>query len=449
MNVMENNMICNKIILPFCPSYPVDRQLFNRSIQKYPSAIIYCENEEDVIHAVRHAVRSGQNIRVRSGGHNYEGFCMGDNRITIDTSCIKNIHLENGFIKTGSGISNRELYRSLGQNGYPFPSGTCPTVNAAGLTLGGGWGHSSRMFGLACDSLIEADLVDACGRLVTARETSHPDLFWALRGGGGGNLGVVTSLSYRLPSKLFQVTYIDIRYSGVDESTAFRFLCTWQEWMEKEEPRFTPNSRLFNSEQEGMGIFLRGFFYGSPEEAVSAIKPFTDLRGARLWLQSMTFLEATEVDASFYPSSEKFRFAGRFSQGRYTDSEIDTIIQLIKERAKGSSFASVALYAMGGRIRDKHPFETAFFYRNASFIIGIETIWENDLFQRENLAWLYSRYQCLHSLTAGSYINFPYLGTEDYMYAYYGANARRLAGVKSRYDPCNVFCFPQSIRPDL
>lgn len=146
---MEASNICSKVILPFCPSYPEARQLFNRSIQKYPSAIIYCDNEEDVTRAVCLALKAGQSIRIRSGGHNYEGFCIADNKLTIDTSQMKNIKLNGSIIKIGSGISNKELYGFLRQYGYPFPSGTCPTVSAAGLTQGGGWGHSSRMLGYA------------------------------------------------------------------------------------------------------------------------------------------------------------------------------------------------------------------------------------------------------------------------------------------------------------
>lgn len=446
---MISKYIYGKMILPFCPSYPKARLLFNRSINKYPSAIIYCNHKEDVVQAVRYAGRRGDIIRIRSGGHNYEGFCIGNNKLTIDTSHIKGIQFSNrtNTIKIGSGITNKELYGFLKQYGYPFPSGTCPTVNAVGLTQGGGWGHSARMFGLACDSLVEAELVDACGNFITASKTSHPDLFWALQGGGGGNLGVITSLSYHVVPKAWCVTYVNLQYSGIDEFTAFQFFKAWQEWAAKEEIRFTPNSRIYNSEQEGMGIFLRGFFYGTPKEAAVSLQPFMQIGGAEVSLQYVTFWEATEIDASFYPSFEKFRFAGRFAYGCFTDSQIHAILQLIKNRARGAAFASVAVYAMGGIIRRIHPWETAFYYRNANFIIGIETVWKETSAQCDNLAWIFSRYQCLHCLTNGSYINFPYLNTENYMRAYYGENACRLIEVKKQYDPNNLFCFPQSIRP--
>lgn len=195
-------------------------------------------------------------------------------------------------------------------------SGTCPTVSAAGLTQGGGWGHSARMFGLACDNLIEA--------------------------------------------------YV-------------------------------------------------------------------------------TFWQATQIDASTYPDSEKFRFAGRFTQVDYSENQIKSILGLVKNRAKGATYCSVALYAMGGRIHDLLPHDTAFFYRYADYIIGIETIWEDSSAEPENLRWIASRFKCLHSLTMGSYVNFPYLCTDNYMNAYYGDNAGRLLELKKQYDPHNIFCFEQSI----
>lgn len=160
--MMQNHEMCDKIIRPCCPGYDRKRQIYNRSIQKYPCAIVYCENEEDIKEAVHDAAMEDTIIRVRSGGHNYEGYCTGNGKLVIDTSRLKDMNIceESRTVRIGSGVSNRELYRFLSRYGYPFASGTCPTVNAVGLTQGGGWGHSARMFGLTCDLLKEAELVD-------------------------------------------------------------------------------------------------------------------------------------------------------------------------------------------------------------------------------------------------------------------------------------------------
>ena len=438
---------CDKIILPCCPSYGTDRQIFNRSIQKYPNRIVYCENVDDVAQAVCFATKHGKTVRIRSGGHNYEGYCIGDDVIVIDTSRFKSKRIcrELHTAEIGSGIDNAELYAFLGENGYPFPSGTCPSVSTAGLTQGGGWGHSARIFGLTCDRLIEAEMIDAMGNWLIVNRDFHEDLFWAIRGGGGGNFGVLTSLKYNLPPKLIQVVYIDIRYRQISEETACRFFEAWQQWLDAGDIRFTPNSRIFNSERENFGIYLRGFYYGTLEEVKISLQPFLNIDGAESDFREVTFLEATEIDAAFYPKYELFRFAGRFTDVNFTREKMKSILQLIKERAEGSVFASVALYALGGKVRDVSPRDTAFYYRNANYIIGIETVWENPEAELSNLTWMLPRFQYLKSITAGSYINFPYLCTDRYMSAYYGENANRLSCIKKTYDPHHLFQFPQSI----
>lgn len=438
----------DKIILPCSPFYNAARQGYNRSIQKYPAAIVYCSNTDDVLRVVHFARKNNFTLGVRSGRHNYEGFSSGNGAIVIDTSMMKDtvVDTDNNTVFIGAGINNQELYVTLAQYGYPFPSGTCPTVGASGLTLGGGWGHSARLFGLTCDSLIEVELADACGRLLTVNNHSRPELFWALRGGGGGNFGVVVSLKYSLPPKLFNVTYVDIRYSDISKKTAEQFLCVWQTWLKTASNFFTPNSRIFNSVEEGMGIFLRGFFYGALDAAEKEVELFLSIPGAIASFKEVTFYEATQIDASFYPPYDLFRFAGRFVHREFSHEQIKNIVKLIQKRAKGATNASVALYALGGKVRDIAPRDTAFFYRDSDYIIGLETVWEEPEAKCPNLQWLFPRVQYLESITCGSYINFPYLRTCNYMQAYYGENACDLVAVKRRYDPCNLFCFPQSIR---
>lgn len=445
---MEKRDFCGKIILPGSPWYDTARQEWNRSIQKFPAAIIYCTNEEDVRKGIHYAKRHGLPVRVRSGGHNYEGFSVGNRALVIDTSCMKDaeIDTERGTAEIGGGVNNRELYELTGAEGYPFPSGTCPTVGASGITLGGGWGYSARMFGLTCDSLLEVKMVDARERLLTASGTELPSLFWASRGGGGGNFGVVTSLTYRLPPKFFDVTLVEIEYHDASERTAVEFFSEWQSWLEEGDRRFSPGSRIFNSEEEGMGVFMRGIFYGTPEEAVESLRPFLEIDSALSRFTPLTFTEAIEEIESLYPPFELFRFAGRFVFEKYSRDTIRKIIRMVKTRAQGSVYASVALYALGGKVGEIPPEGTAFFYRGAKYIMGIETVWEDPKFEKFNLEWIQPRFEYLESITCGSYINFPYLRTPDYMEAYYGGNARRLRKIKSIYDPHNIFLFPQSIR---
>ena len=438
---------CGSVIVPGSPRYNDARQVFNRSIQKYPAAIAYCTDEDAVIDAVRVARESGRKVRIRSGGHNYEGFSVGNSAAVIDVSCMDSLALNEsaGTLTAGPGTLNRTLYELVGSYGYPFPSGTCPTVAVSGLTLGGGWGLSSRMFGLTGDSLISATLIDACGKRHVTDTEHEKGLFFALRGGGGGNFGVVTSLTYRLPPKLFAVTYVEMEASGVSKATAAEFIRRFQGWLLLGDRRFTPIARVYHTPEEPRGLFLRGIYYGSEAQARASLASILSL-GLSSVFQEMTFLEAINIVEDGYPPFESFTTGGRFAFAQFSTVEARRLVSLIDNLAQGSVGGFVSLYGLGGAVSEITPEKTAFFYRNALNIITLSTNWENSGAKCDNLAWFAPRYCSLQGLTRGSYINFPNLENRDFMRAYYGGNAVRLSQVKACIDPGNLFCFPQSIR---
>ncbi len=445
---MAKNCTLPEILLPSDPGYGQARQIYNRSIQRFPAAIVYCETERDVALAVCEAKRRGCTVRVRGGGHNYEGFCVGDNVVVLDMQRMNHSAIDpaQSIVRIGAGVQNAALYELVGAAGYPFPSGTCPTVGAAGLTQGGGWGMSARMFGLTCDSLLAARLIDANGRLHCISETSEPDLFFALRGGGGGNFGVVTELTYRLPPKLFAVTYVNITASNMPLENGVAVFSRFQSWLQQEDFRFTPLCRIFNSETLGYGFFVRGIYYGTQAQAEASLAPFLTLPGITVTMQEATFLDAIRMVEQGYPPYEKFRDAGRFAPCFLREEEMRRIVFLIAERAPGAEYASIGLFGLGGRVREVALQKTAFFYRDAPYIIDLETRWEHGSAEPAALKWMQPRYRYLQSITPGAYINFPSLMNRNYMQAYYGENAARLLRIKQRYDPNHLFCFPQSIR---
>jgi FAD/FMN-containing dehydrogenase len=437
---------CGSFITPDSPRYHEARQEFNRSIQKFPCSIAYCAGEEDVVRAIRSARASGRTVRVRSGGHSYEGFSVGDRAAVIDVGCMDSIRLDSsaGTVTAGPGVRNRALYEALGARGVPFPSGTCPEVAVAGLALGGGWGLSARMFGLACDSLISATLIDACGRRHTADATHDRELFFALRGGGGGSFGVATSLTFRLPPRRFGVTYVELEASCASAGMAAEFIRRFQRWLLEGDRRFTPLARVVHTREERRGLILFGIFYGNAAEARASLKPFLDL-GLRGVFEETTFLKAMRVVMDGYPPFEKFTTGGRFAYDLFTEEGARGIVALTDRLAEGSVGATVSLYGLGGAVREVAPNETAFFYRNALHTIALLTDWEDPAAKRGNLDWFAPRYEALKKITCGSYVNFPNLGNFDYMRDYYGGNARRLMRVKALIDPEDLFCHPQSV----
>lgn len=435
------------IVTPFEPIYNEARQGFNRAVQQYPLIIVYCKNKRDVSNAVIWSRKHRVPIRIRNGGHNYEGYSNGDCTLVIDTSALNSMCIDdcNNRLYVEAGVNNKQVYEFVTSKGYPFPGGTCPTVGVSGYVLGGGWGLSCRYLGLGCDNLEEIEIVDYEGTVLKANCFINPDLFWACRGAGGGNYGVVVSMCFRLPRPVNKVTLIEIDYRKVSSEEQEKFLQTWQEWLNTADERMTLISRIYNSVHDELAMLVRGIFYGEPDEAKEMLADFLELKEAVYNFEYLTFLEAVTIIGGVYPPFEKFQAVSRFAVRNLSSSEISELTGLIKERPQGSVFTGLSLYALGGRVAETGTNDTAFYYRRAKYILWLETIWEENRYARENREWIDDQFPYLESATTGSYINFPYGRLPDYRMEYYGEHADSLIKIKLKYDPKNIFSFPQGL----
>ncbi len=439
--------IKGEVVLPGDAAYDEARQEWNRRIQKFPRAIVYCENRQDVSRSIEWARRRGAPLRLRGGGHHYEGYSTGNGALVLDVSRMNNVTVEGDMVRAEGGANNRALYNAVGPLGYAFPSGTCPTVSVSGLVQGGGWGLSCRLFGLTCDSLVSVELADASGRNVTANSHCNQELFWALRGGGGGNFGVVTGLTFKLPSlKPEVVTFIQLYYPDTGVAAQVRFWETWQRWLASTDERVTLQASIHHAADEGFAVYSRGLFYGPPEEAMAVVEPLASLPGCEASFDGTTFYDAIQTIEDSYPPSEKFKSTGRFITRPLESSEIRRFVESLRDYPEGSVLTSYSLYALGGAVARKNRFETAFFFRDAQYIALLQSVWEQDESESANIEWVVRNFPALARVSSGSFVNFPYSSLKDYMRAYYAGNGARLRRVKHLYDPCNVFCFPQSIR---
>ncbi|RCX07585.1 FAD binding domain-containing protein [Anaerobacterium chartisolvens] len=414
--------LTGKVITRYSPEYEEARQEWNRAIQKFPLAIVYCHNTEDVSNAICWARSRDIRLRIRSGGHHYEGYSTGNDVLVIDVSQMNHIYLDevSNTVQVQGGVTNHQLYHRVAAEAYPFPGGTCPTVGVIGYTLGGGWGYSSRIFGLGCDSLIELEMVNSMGKVIKANETHNSDLFWACRGAGGGNFGVATGMTFRLPPKIDKVTLVELEYLQASTEIRIQFLSAWQQWLMDLDQRITINVSIYNSVVDGIGIYGRGLFYGTAKEADMVLQPLLQLEGARFDLKEMTFFEAIQKIEESYPDSEKFKSTGRFVNRQYTMAELKNIADLIGWRAEGSVYAAVSLYALGGKVGAVNKKDTAFYYRDADYIMGIQSVWKDRRYESDNTDWVHRRFKYLESITDGSYINFPYSCLLNYEREYYG-----------------------------
>jgi hypothetical protein len=443
--------LTGEVITWFNPLYDEARQEWNRAIEKYPIAIVYCINKYDVSNAIVWARRNCIGFRIRSGDHNYEGYSVGNMVLVIDISRMNKIKVieDRNIVKVQGGVRNREFYEAVSTLGYPLPGGSCPTVGVSGYILGGGWGYSSRYLGLGCDSLREIEIIDYKGRIIIANSHKNSALFWACRGAGGGSFGVVVSLTYTLPKKVEGVTLLSVYYPNCTDEKLVDIFEAVQGALPNLDNRLTTRTSIYNSREEGIASFTRGIFYGSISECLEVIKFLSDIEGVIIDTEYFTFIEAYRKLMADFPPYEHFKSTGRFVYREYTRAEIQGFIKLIMTKPENSIVGSIDLYALGGAVSDVPSADTAYFYRQASYILGIQSVWFENKYKEENVKWVEEGFKYVYPLTIGSFVNFPYAELKDYEEEYFGGNKYKLRSVKSFYDPCNVFKFPQSIKLNI
>ena len=424
---------------------------WNRAIKSRPRVILYCFNEDDVIDAIKLVKENNLEFRIRSGGHSYEGYSTGDDLIVIDISNLKEVNIdeENKIVTFGGGIRNEEAYEALGRRNYPFPGGGCPTVGIVGLILGGGWGYSSRYFGLAADSLLEATIINSDGQKIICSKDKNLDLFWALKGIGGGNIGIVTSVKLKLSKKVDKGTLIRINYKNLSKELATNIIINLQEMFRTLDVRLNIKTAMYNSKEYGVGIKFTGLFYGNKKECLEILKPIAKFKeivdDSEFELDYLSILECNNIIQYSHPDYESYKSTGRFLYNDLNSEEIGKIYDIIVNKAEGSVYNAITFYGMGGNIRKIEDYETAFSHRKANFILGFQSVWEEEIFAETNKKWIIKNFDFIKSLTKGSFVNFPLKELDNYEEEYYGDNLKRIREIKKRYDKDSFFDFPQAV----
>lgn len=445
---IDTTQIIGRVITREDICYEKSREMWNRAIEKYPLLIVYCKNSEDVKNAINWARIHKVEIRIRSGGHHYEGYSTGNDVMVIDVIGLDEIQVneKEGYVTVGGGVRNRELYEALGQRGYAFPGGGCPTVGVAGFTLGGGWGYSCRLLGLCCDWLKEVVLINAEGQEIVANETAHQELFWALRGSGGGQFGVIVRLTFQLPPKRERATLIRLEYHDTTLEEQIQMYTLWQEQLPHLCPEVNFKLSFYHSKEKGRGMLLIGIYYGEIEEAQDILEPFKRI-GRRLecLVQPMSVLEVNRWIQDAHPDYEYYKSSGRFVNRDFNEEEIKELLMLIEKRADGATYTALSCYGLGGAVATKAKEETAFFYRHSKYILGFQTVWEDNIHSLSNKEWFLQRFKKIKAMTEGSFVNFPLAELEHFEENYYGEHVGQLRLIKKQYDVKGIFSFPQSI----
>jgi FAD/FMN-containing dehydrogenase len=428
------------LVLPGDPGYDAARTNFNTRFRVSPASIQFCDTVDDVRGALRRAREAGQQIRARSGRHSYAGFSLVEGGAIIDVSPMREIRVDakKGAATIGAGARLAQVYESLWRQGVTIPAGTFPSVGIAGLTLGGGVGFLTRSLGLTCDWLEGVEMVTADGNVVHADASENADLFWALRGGGGGNFGIVTAFRFRV-QPVGEVSIFKIDWKWRD---APRVIDAWQRWTARVDERLTSSLEAQRVGEEH--LVVEGQFTGSHEELGALLAPLLRVgTSPQLMSRRVPFIEAVRYFVGSPLKGTAFKRTGAYV---YQDLPAEAIAALVERLERGPGLANnIELLALGGAAARVAPDATAYGHRKAAYLIQCRATWNRPEDEAANTEWADATRATLVPYTVGTYVNFPDPAIADWPEAYYGANLARLVAVKAKYDPRNVFRFPHAI----
>lgn len=443
------------LVLPGDDGYETARRVYNAMIDKHPAAVARCHDSTDVATCVRFATANGVPVAVRGGAHNAAGLGVWDDALVIDLSamCSTTVDPVARTVRADGGCTWGDVDHATVEHGFATPSGFLSTTGVGGLTLGGGIGYLSRRFGLTIDNLLGADVVLADGRLVHASADSHPDLFWALRG-GGGNFGVVTSFTFQGHDLGDHGTIYGgpVLYDLADAGEVLRWYRELLPALPVELSGWfglltVPPAPPFPEALWGRKVCGIVWCWTGPlDQAEAATAPVRE-HGAPLvvGLHEMPFSTLQSAFDALYPAGLQW----------YWRSDMVTQISdeaiAVHEKYGAllpSGHSTMHLYPVDGAAAQVPAEATAFAHRGggwAAVIVGVDP----DPANAEQIsAWTKAYWQELHpTTTGGAYVNFLGDEGEERVRASYGKNYERLTRVKREYDPDNVFHVNQNIRP--
>lgn len=444
---MEKTKLTGRIVIPKDPEYEQARINNTLNVPKFPRIIVFCKDVVDVLNALKWVRENHIPFRVRSGRHSYENFSLVNGGLIIDVSEMNKITVNHRDMtaKIESGANLGQVYNNLWEYGTTIPVGTESGVGLVGLTLGGGIGMLSRYLGLTCDNLLEVEIVIPSGqrdaKLIRANKDQNSDLFWACCGGGGGNFGIVTSLTFKL-HPISKVSIFSITWEWQDFEAAFD---AWQNWAPHTDERLTSVIEL--KSKEANQIIAQGEFVGTKSLLKALIRPLTETgTPTKVFVKEVPYIEAVRFFNDTNANRPAYRKrSGSFLNNPFPAKAILTMKQFLENTPNEKS--GIWQQSLGGAVGRFAPNETAFYYRDAKIAQQYIATWSNPEEERRNTRWVEELRIALSKYTTGDYVNWPDLLIRDWPTAYYGENFNRLRTVKRAYDPFNLFEFPQSIPP--
>ena len=435
--------IAGRVILPADPDYDRARRIWNASIEKRPGMVVRCGGTADVVHAVRFARANDLLVAVRGGGHNVAGRALCDDGIVIDLSGMRGVFVDPSrrTARVQGGATLGDVDRETHLHGLAVPAGIVSRTGIAGLTLGGGVGWLVRKHGLTCDNVLSFEVVSAEGKLLTASAEENPDLFWALRG-GGGNFGIVTSF-------LFQAHPVATVLGGLivhPRDRARDLIRHFRDFLVSTPDELTAYAALISTPDGQPAVAVIPCYCGELPEGERVIRPLREF-GAPLMdtVQPMPFPTMQKLLDDAFPDGTYNYWKSTFVTA-LSDEAVDLIVEHANRMQSPLSAVVIELY--GGAASRVGTSETAFAQRQTEYDVGIMAQWTDPAQSHVHVNWARDMSTALSSFSSGRYLlNFLSEESADTIRAAFGENYPRLAAVKKKYDPTNFFALNQNIKP--
>jgi FAD/FMN-containing dehydrogenase len=424
------------------PRYEESRRVFNAMIDRRPAAILACSGPEDVVQGVTVAREHDLPISIKGGGHSVAGNAVGEDGLMLDMSSMKAISVdpERRLAVADAGLTLGEFDAATGDHGLATTLGVVSVTGIAGLTLGGGIGWLNGKHGLACDNVLSMDVVTADGQLRTVDASRQPDLFWALRG-GGGNFGVVTSFTYRL-HPVSTVLAGGISYPPERAAEALR---VYHEVASTAPDSLATAASVTRGPDGRPCVSVVVCWSGAPDEGESVLRPLREFGPpAADDVGSIRYRDLQSAPDAGFPSGRLHYWKSSFV--RDLDGEaIETLLRFVATTP--SPYTGVGLQQVTGAASRVASEATAFAHRARQYDFLILSQWDDPADSAENIGWTRQLFDAMSPHFRGVYVN--NLGEEggDRVRDAYGCNYDRLRAIKAQYDPDNVFRFNQNIRP--
>ena len=435
--------LSGQLVLPSDRSYDAARRVvfWNATTDKRPAMIARCAHAEDVARCVEFARQHDLLVAVRSGGHSTLGWGTCEGGLVIDVSPIKNIKIDpvTRTAQAGPGLMVREVVSAVGQYGLAPVLGACATVGTSGLALGGGLVDLSGRYGAACDNLLSAELVTADARTVVASATQNPDLFWAIRG-GGGNFGIATSLEHRL-HPVAELLHGDMTYRFDDARDVLR---SFRDFMAGAPDELEADAILTGLSDRSVIVSVS--YSGDLKRGEKLIRPLRTLASPVRDTVQRTPYATTPGD------DENGQMA--FTAGKYcyveqlSDAAIDATLAQFSNASQVSCGLGLYHY-MHGEVCRVAGDATAFELRAPGALhVAIASSWHESRQADTSIAWVNCAWEALKPFSGGRiYANYLSVEGEEAVKGAFGKNYRRLAAIKNKYDPTNFFKLNPNVRP--